>query len=83
MRKRKPTTPGEILQKEFLKPLRFSQRELAEHIGCDYRIINGIVKERARITPEMAIQLSDTLKTTPTFWLNAQMAIDVWHTQTN
>lgn len=82
MRKRKPTTPREILQEEFLKPLALSQKKLAEHIGCDYKIINGIIKDRAEINPEMAIQLVVALKTTPDFWLNAQIAINVWHTQT-
>lgn len=83
MRKRKPTTPGEILQDEFLKPLDLSQKELAECIGCDYKIINGIVNEREKITLELAVQLSIILKTTPDFWLNAQRAIDVWRTQTH
>ena len=30
---REPTTPGEILSEEFLKPLGITQRRLAEHIG--------------------------------------------------
>lgn len=83
MRKRKPTTPGEILRQEFLKPLHLSEEKLSECIGCDYKIINGIVNETAKITPELAVQLSIILKTTSDFWLNAQSAIDVWHTQTH
>jgi hypothetical protein len=30
-RKRNPTTPGEILQGEFLTPLKITQKELADH----------------------------------------------------
>ena len=30
---REPTTPGEILSEEFLKPMAMSQTELASHIG--------------------------------------------------
>lgn len=74
---RTPTTPGEILQEEFLKPLHLSQQKLAERVGCDYKIINGIIKERTKITPEIALQLAMALKTTPDFWLNAQSATDV------
>lgn len=80
--RRKPTSPGEILNEEFLKPLELSQKELADHLGCDYKVINRIVNERASVTPEMAIKLAAAFKTTPDFWLNAQMAVDLWSLRT-
>jgi len=76
--KRKPTSPGEILSEEFLKPLGISQRELAEHLDCDYKVINRIVNERASVSPEMAIKLAQAFDTTPDFWLNAQIALNLW-----
>jgi len=76
--KRKPTTPGEILYEEFLKPLGLSQKELADHIDCDYKVINRIVNEKASVSPEMASRLAGAFDTSPDFWLNAQMAFDLW-----
>ena len=76
---RKPTSPGEILVEEFLIPLKISQKELAEHLNCDYKVINRIVNEQTSVTPEMAIKLAAAFNTTPDFWLNAQMAMDLWH----
>lgn len=76
--KRKPTSPGEILFEEFLRPLGLSQKDLADHLGCDYKVINRIINEKASVTPEMAIKLAAAFKTTPDFWLNAQMALDLW-----
>ena len=76
--KRKPTSPGEILSEEFLKPLGLTQKELAEHLGCDYKVINRIVNERASVTPEIAIKLAAAFETTPDFWLNAQKASDLF-----
>jgi addiction module HigA family antidote len=76
---RQPTTPGEILLEEFLKPLGITQKDLAEHIQCDYKVINRIVNGRAIITPDMATRLADALETTPEFWLNAQMVQDLWN----
>ncbi len=76
--KRKPTSPGEILNEEFLIPLKITQRELALHLGCDYKVINRIINERTVVTPEMAIKLAKAFDTTPDFWLNAQMALDLW-----
>jgi len=76
--KRKPTSPGEILFEEFLVPLEMTQKDLAKHLNCDYKVINRIVNEKASVTPEMAIKLGAAFKTTPTFWLNAQIALDLW-----
>jgi antitoxin HigA-1 len=75
--KRKPTTPGEILQEEFLSVLEISQKKLADHIGCDIKVINRIVNNRTSVSAEMAIKLASAFNTTPQFWLNAQQAVDV------
>ena len=76
--KRKPTSPGEILLEEFLIPLGLSQKELATHIACNYKVMNRIVNERARVTSMMAMKLAAAFETTPDFWLKAQMAVDLW-----
>ena len=76
--KRKPTTPGEILSEEFLKPLGMTQKELADHIGCDITVINRIVNYRTSVTAKMAIKLAATFGTTPEFWLNTQQALNLY-----
>ena len=76
--KRKPTTPGELLQKEFLSGLGISQKQLAEHITCDIKVINRIVNNRTSVTAEMAVKLASALDTSPQFWLNAQQAVDIY-----
>ena len=74
---RKPTTPGEILRKEFLIPLRMTQRRLAGHLGYDVKVVNRIVNGRSSVTAEMALKLAASFRTTPEFWLNAQKAVDL------
>ncbi len=76
-RRRKPTTPGEILREEFLSPLGMTQKQLADHLGCDVKVINRIVNGRSSVTAEMALKLGATFRTSPGFWLNAQKAIDL------
>ncbi|MCB1107745.1 MAG: HigA family addiction module antidote protein [Chlamydiia bacterium] len=78
MAARKPTSPGEILFEEFLVPLNLTQKGLSMHLGCDYKVVNRIVNEKASVTPEMAIKLASAFDTSPDFWLNAQMAVDLW-----
>ena len=75
---REPTTPGEILSEEFLKPLAMSQTELADHIGCDVKVVNRIVNGRSSVTADMAIRLGAALRMSPEFWLNAQQAVDIY-----
>ena len=62
--KRKPTSPGEILSEEFLKPLHITQAELARHLGCDVKVINRLVNEQTNLTADMAVQLGAALNTT-------------------
>ena len=76
---REPTTPGEILSEEFLKPLGLTQAELASHIGCDVKVVNRIINGRSGVTAEMAIRLGAALRMSPEFWLNAQQAVDIDH----
>ncbi len=76
--KRDPTTPGEILQEEFLNPFGLTQKQLAAHIGCDVKVINRIVNNKTSLTAEMAIKLASTFGTSPQFWLNAQQAVDIY-----
>lgn len=75
---REPTSPGEILREEFLGPMGLTQKALADHIGCDVKVINRIVNERSSLTAEMALKLAAALNTSPDFWLNAQKAVDLY-----
>lgn len=82
MRRREPTTPGEILREEFLMPLEMTQKNLADHIGCDVKIINRIVNGRTSVSAEMALKLGATFRISPEFWLNAQKAVDLFRAVT-
>lgn len=76
-RRREPTAPGEILHEEFLLPLGMTQKRLADHLGCDVKVINRIINGRTSVTAEMALRLGATFRTSPEFWLNAQKAVDL------
>ena len=77
-RRKGPTAPGEILREEFLMPLGMAQRQLADHLGCDVKVVNRIVNGRTSVSAEMAVKLGAALRTTPEFWLNAQKAVDLY-----
>ncbi len=69
-----------MLLEEFLKPLRMTQTELAERIRVPYVRVNEIVNGKRRITPSTALRLSKVFVTGPEFWLNGQLALDLYRT---
>lgn len=73
-----PTPPGEMLLEEFLKPLGMTQTELAERIGVDYVRVNELVHGKRRVTPSTALRLAKVFGTTPEFWINGQLALDLY-----
>ena len=74
---RVPTHPGEVLQDEFLAPLRLTQVKLAEHVGVPVQRINEIIRGKRGITPETAWLFAQAFGTTPQFWVNLQTNYDL------
>ena len=71
------TKPGEILQKDFLEPLGISVAEFAKHLGHAELMIQMIIDGVLPITCRTALLFSRALDTTPEFWLNAQVAVEL------
>ncbi len=78
---RPPTHPGEILLEEFLVPLHMTQQELAGRIGVSYPRVNELVNAKRGVTPDTALRLARLFGTTAEFWLNGQLAWDLWQAQ--
>lgn len=76
-------SPGEILSEEFLKPLELTQKQLADHLGCDTKVINRIINQRSSVSAVIAIKLGAAFKTSADFWLNAQEATDLYEASRN
>jgi addiction module HigA family antidote len=75
---RAPTSFGEMLLEEFLKPLGMTQVELAERIRVPYVRVNELVNGKRRVTPSTALRLAKAFGTSPEFWLNGQLALDLY-----
>jgi antitoxin HigA-1 len=76
---RKPTHPGEMLWEEFLKPLNISQKQLAKHLGWTPAKLSEIIHKKRGVTAEAACALAAAFQVAPEFWLNLQLAWDLWH----
>lgn len=78
---RRPTTPGEILVEEFLKPLGVSQLKFAKQIGVTYARLNEIANGKRAITVDTAMRFSKALGTSAQMWLNLQTVLDLYDAQ--
>ena len=67
-----PTHPGEILLKEFLKPMGISQVAFARHVGVPMQRINEIVRGKRGVMPDTAWRFAQAFGTTPQFSINLQ-----------
>ena len=73
-----PTHPGEILMEEFLKPLKMTQVEIAGKLGVSYPRINELVHGKRGVTPDTALRLERLFGMDAQFWLNLQLAWDLY-----
>ena len=78
VRHRPPTPPGEILLEEFLKRLGISQVEAAQQMGIPLNRLNEVVRGKRGLTADTALRLARLLNTSPEFWMNLQVASDLY-----
>ena len=77
---RAPTRPGEFLG-EFVEDLGISQSELARRIHVPFQRVNDVIHGRRAMTPSTALRLSRFFGNSPTFWMTAQLACDLYDAQ--
>lgn len=76
-KKLKAVHPGEILNEEFLAPMKISQYRLAKGIGVSPRRINEIIKGTRAVTADTALRLSRYFGLSERYWLNLQAWYDI------
>lgn len=75
---RPPTTPGEMLLEEFLKPRGMTQIALAAKMNVPLQRVNTLINGKRAVTAETAVLLSRALGTSAELWMNLQTACDLW-----
>jgi antitoxin HigA-1 len=75
---RSPTHPGEMLLEDFLIPLGMTQQDLALRLHVSYPRINELIHGKRGVTPDTALRLAKLFGTSPEFWLNGQLAWDLF-----
>lgn len=73
-----PTHPGVLLKEEFLPDYSLSVSSLASALNVSRQTVNELLNCRRNLTPFMALRLSRLFGNSPQFWMNAQLALDLW-----
>jgi antitoxin HigA-1 len=73
----RPVHPGEVLRKDYLKPLRMSANALAKALSVPAPRINDVAPERRGISADTAMRLARYFDGDARSWLNLQAAYDL------
>ena len=69
--------PGNILEKEYLQPLKISVGDLAGYIGISVNAVDALIKGETPIGVELSLRLARYFSTAPDFWVQLQLDHDM------
>lgn len=78
-----PPHPGLLVRKALIEESNISVTSAAEALGISRLSLSKLINGRSGISPEMAIRLSISLKTSSELWLNMQKMYDLWEAEKN
>lgn len=67
-----------MLLEEFIRPMGISQTDFAQRIDVSYPRLNEIIHAKRSVTPDTALRLERALGMDAQFWLNLQLAWDLY-----
>jgi antitoxin HigA-1 len=76
-----PTHPGVMLREDFMPDYGLTVSSLATALKVSRQSVNELLNGRRALTPLMALRLSRLFGNSSRFWMNAQMALDLWRTE--
>jgi len=75
--KLKSAHPGDVLRKDFMKPLGLSEYAVAKAIGSTPITISLICRRQRAVSAEMALKLGRFFKVSPELWQGIQADYDL------
>ena len=72
-----PPTVGEILQEEFMEPMKISAYRLAQEIHVPVSRIQDILHDRRKITADTSLRLAKFFGVSDKYFLDMQNDIDI------
>lgn len=76
-----PDHPGEILKEMFIKERKLTITEVAKGLNMARANLSSVINGHLRISPELAVKLSEAFGNTAQFWVNLQTNYELWHAE--
>ncbi len=76
-----PTHPGVLLREDFIPDYGLSVTALAKALKVSRQTVNELLNGRRALTSLMALRLSQLFGNSSRFWMNAQVALDLWNAE--
>ncbi|NUB01875.1 HigA family addiction module antidote protein [Azospirillum melinis] len=76
-----PPHPGAVLRNRVLPELRLTVTQAAQELAIARQTLHRVLAGKAAVTPEMAARLARLCGIPSHFWLDLQLAHDLWHAQ--
>jgi addiction module HigA family antidote len=73
-----PTHPGELLRETVLPAVDLTKVEIADALAISRTHLDNILKERAGVSPTIAVKLGKLFGNGPDLWIQMQAAYDTW-----
>jgi antitoxin HigA-1 len=73
-----PTHPGELLRDTVLPAVDHTKIEIADSLGISRTHLDNLLKERAGVSPTIAVKLGKLFGNGPDLWIQMQAAYDTW-----
>jgi antitoxin HigA-1 len=67
--RRPPTSPGEMLREELLRPASLTHVEAARRMTMPLNRLNDVIRGRRRIAADTALWLARLFTMSPEFWM--------------
>ncbi|MCF0060098.1 HigA family addiction module antitoxin [Dyadobacter chenwenxiniae] len=76
-----PVHPGEILREEYIVERGLTITKVANGLGVSRQTLSAVVNEKAAITSELAVKLSEAFGNSAEFWINLQKNYEIWYAE--
>ncbi|WP_257253227.1 MULTISPECIES: HigA family addiction module antitoxin [unclassified Endozoicomonas] len=74
-----PPHPGALIYRTYIEPFTsMTANRIADQLGVARSTFNRLLNEKAGVSPEMAIRLSEVLGGSAESWMTLQESFDLW-----
>jgi antitoxin HigA-1 len=73
-----PSHPGEVLREDLMPHLGLTATDVARRLDVPITVVQALIDEQTRITPDLAIRLGAEFAQSPGYWRALQLQYDLW-----